>query len=72
MRPIDPNYKPTKTYSQLAAERPELAGLAQLASAESMANPHPSIAALQLNSPTSTSAPDRSAAREATEATRRD
>ena len=46
--PIDPDYVPTKTYSDLLAEGlPHKGGLAQLAAAEQMENPPPQIAAIR-------------------------
>ncbi|GMU50726.1 MAG: hypothetical protein AMXMBFR31_29520 [Candidatus Desulfobacillus denitrificans] len=44
---IDPNYRATKTLTELSAEHPEQAGLKQLSSAEQMENPPPQLAALR-------------------------
>jgi hypothetical protein len=46
--PVDPDYVPTKTATQLLAEGvPQKGGLAQLADAEQMDDPPPQLAAVR-------------------------
>lgn len=45
-KPIDPDYRPTRTLSELSAEHPDWAGLKQLASAEAIENPPPQLEGL--------------------------
>jgi hypothetical protein len=48
MAPIDPDYVPTKTATDLLAEGiPHKGGLAQLAAAEQMENPPPQLAGVR-------------------------
>ena len=47
-KPLDPNYRPTKTLTELSAEHPDWAGLKQLALAEQMENPPPQLEGLAL------------------------
>lgn len=43
---VDPDYVPTKTFTDLSEEFPEQAGLKQLSSAERMENPPPQLEGL--------------------------
>ncbi len=71
LKPVDPAYRATKTYTQLLQEgTPEKGGLSQLASLESTAGPQPSTAVPSETSPPSTSTVAPSAIQQVIQAVR--